>query len=216
MEKINRPALNTISSLVVLNDNWEEWGREYERYLISHKKNEVGFSWRKGIYTKLRNELNLLAKEHCTFCDGYPFDMSKETIEHYRPKNIFPLEAYDWNNLFYSCDSCQSYANKTPFEETLKPDHRNYLFDAFFYVDLEDFKIKVLEILEQSNKKLFDKSNSFLERYGLNHKNRVARRRNLYRDLKLYFKEEYGEINSRVRDDFPFRYMYDLVDMLPK
>ncbi len=209
MDKIDRPDLDTLNSLSTLADNWETWGQEYKLYLDSDKREGIGWSWRQYIYTDLRKELSDLTYEHCSFCDGYPFDMSKETIEHYKPKNDFPLLAYKWNNLFYCCDTCQKEANKLPFENTIKPDHNDYNFDKIFYVDLGDFKIKVLETLEDADHSLFLKAEAFLIRYGINIPSRITRRRNNYRDLKNYFKSEYGATDARIRNDFPFRYLYD-------
>lgn len=216
MQKINRPDLSTIDSLTILQENFESWGNEFKIYLDTNKREGVGFSWRRNIYKSLRNELGQLTDFHCSFCDSYPFDMSKETIEHFYPKNEYPLKAYLWENLFYCCDKCQSNANKSPFQESLQPDKNSYTFESIFYIDLLDFQIKVLEILEVDNKILYNKANLFLERYGINESSRQARRRNLYRDLKLYFDMEHGTPNARIRDDFPFRYMFDIVQSIPK
>lgn len=205
MIAIDRKELKTIVDLATLASNWEQWGIEYELFKNGNREDGQDFSWRSGIYFALRKELAELTENHCSFCDSYPFDMTKETIEHYRPKNEFPRQAYQWRNLFYCCDRCQSKSNKK-YESNIKPDHKGYEFDRFFYVDLGTFKIEVHDDLK-SNEIIL--AQNFIERYGINDPRRIARRKNVYFDLKNYFRVEYGETHQRERNDFPYRYMYD-------
>jgi len=208
MEKINRDDVNKIPSLKVLADNWKQWGIDFEEFRSSKGKSGQNFSWRNGIYTNLRNNLASLTEYHCSFCDSFPFDTSKETIEHYQPKNEFPLISYKYNNLFYCCDKCQSNSNKK-YISNLKPDHENYNFSDIFYVDLITFEISVLDHLEKDYPNIYIKACTYLTRYGINQKERITRRKGVYKNLKNYFKSEYGEEDQRIRDDFPYRYLYD-------
>lgn len=210
MEKINKLEIDDIPELKKLADNWEQWGIEYDLFIKSNKKEGQRFSWRNGISNQLRDNLAGLTKYHCSFCNGFPFDLSKETIEHFKPKTEFPLIAYQYENLFYCCDKCQSNSNKK-YTSNLKPDHSNYQFTTIFYIDLYDFKIKILGNLETENVDLFNRADEYLTRYGINQKVRITRREGVYRDLKNYFKAEYGEENQRVRDDFAYRYLYDIL-----
>lgn len=212
MEKINRPPLTDYPSLANLAINWEAWGQEYKIYLESNRANGVGFSWRQNIYEPLRTALSELTNGHCSFCDGYPIgENSRETIEHYEPKNDFPLKAYQWENLFYCCDKCQSEANKLPFVFTLKPDEANYGFDNYFYFDLQTGELKVLENLEIDNPAFFQNANVFLQRYGINNPIRNQSRKNLFQDVKNHLQNIENEDDKRSRDDFKYRYVYDLV-----
>jgi len=49
-----------------------------------------------------------MTQAHCAFCDGQIGAESRETVEHFRPKGLFPELAYAWDNLFPCCDLCQS------------------------------------------------------------------------------------------------------------
>jgi uncharacterized protein (TIGR02646 family) len=213
MEKINNRALvTTFSSLTVLATNYEKWGQEYKLHLDTKKKQGVGFSWRMYIYEPLKTELSILTQGHCTFCDGYPIGTeSKETIEHFYPKNDFPLLAYKWENLFYCCDKCQSEANKRPFQYTLKPDDANYNFEDYFYFDLGSGKLLVLENLEKDNPAAFANANNFLLRYGINgNPKRNQARKDIFKDIKNHLKLADAD-DIRERNDFKYRYVYDFV-----
>ena len=208
MEKIIKSNLADIPELKLLNDNYVQWGEEWALVLKNQVKRSSDFIWR-GIYKALRNQLKELTKEHCSFCDDYPVArMSKETIEHYKPKSDFPLDAYDWINLFYCCDKCQSEANKIPFVDSLKPDLTSYNFSRYFYFDLGSGEIKILENLEIENADAFNRASNFLKRYGINNNPaRIQARKGLYRDICNHLKNK--ENDDRVRDDFCFRYIYD-------
>lgn len=211
MEKINNRALiATLPSLATLSTNYKNWGAEYKLHLDSKKKQGIGFSWRMKIYEPLKAELIKLTQGHCTFCDGYPIGAeSKETIEHFYPKSDFPLLAYQWTNLFYCCDKCQSEANKLPFQYTLKPDDATYSFDTYFYFDLGTGQLVVLENLEKDNPAAFQNATNFLLCYGINsNPKRNQARKDIFMDIKNHLKLDDVD-NARVRDDFKYRYVYD-------
>jgi len=211
MEKLIKNNIEDIESLKELVDNWETWGREYKAYIDSKNSKERSgkdFYIPRDLYITLRENLKALTRGHCTFCDSYPFDQSKKTIEHFRPKTQFPEVAYDYKNLFYCCDKCQSHSNKK-YEQNIKPDHKGYCFIDFFEIDLEEFIINPARKLKSTNSVLYNYALKFIDRYGINQEERITRRRNVYRDLKNYFTIEYGQPSQRKRDDFPFRYIYD-------
>lgn len=210
METQIKLDIKDFSELETLRANYENWGEDYKKYLDSDGKEGQTFSWRRNCHTPIKNYLKNINQEHCSFCDVFPFDSSKETIEHFRPKNEYPLQAYKISNLFYCCDKCQSCSNK-PYVSNIKPDHSGYQFDDLFYIDLEYFEVKVIESLETDNIQLFIKAKAFLDRYCINSMDRITRRKSIYRDLKNYKMLEYGQPNARLRDEFAFRYMYDLI-----
>ena len=77
------------------------------------------FSWRQAAcYTAIRSALLEMSQFHCAFCDGPLGRESRETVDHFRPKSCFPELAYAWENLFTSCDMCQS-SKREQFEELL-------------------------------------------------------------------------------------------------
>lgn len=211
MDKITRLAINKIPSLKNLENNWEKWGEEYLEYKKSNKKNGQNFSWREGCDKELRPLLYDLTKGHCSFCDGFPIgETSLEPIEHYHPKSDFPLIAYQWENLFYCCDKCNSEANKTIFEYTLKPDDNDYFFSSYFYFDSGTGKLVVQEYLENSDSKMFINATKFLKRYGINSPKRNMARLHLMHDIKNFIKSNDTE-DLRTRDNFKYRYIHDFV-----
>ncbi len=217
MEKINKLPISDYPTLKTLADNWETWSQEYQEHQNTKGKKGVDFSWRKGVYPALRSQLFLLTQGHCTFCDGYPIgESSKETIEHYFPKNDFPLRAYEWENLFYCCDKCQSEANKIPFVVTLKPDDTTYSFNELFYFDYGTGELNVLENLEITNIAKFQNAKNFLQRYGINSPIRNQSRKNLFQDIKNHLQNVEIQEDTRIRNDFKYRYIYDFVSSLLK
>jgi uncharacterized protein (TIGR02646 family) len=196
MEKITKAPLSALPS--VLADNYVQWGIDFKKHLDAGGKSS-NFTWKGGLYNEMRYQLSLITKEHCSFCDGHPVaDKSKEGIEHYFPKNQYPLITYDWLNLFYCCDKCQSESTKK-FQETLKPDEPTYQFDAYFYFDLGS----------GDNLDAFSKANAFIIRYGINTPTRTNARKILYQDVRNYFIAKAMTNDVRERDDFAYRFVYD-------
>lgn len=178
MERIVRPKIEDIPELSDYSQRFVQYNNEC---LLGTRK------WQSSgqIYDLLKEELKKLSQSHCSFCDGFPLnDTSRETIEHYYPKakNEYPEKTYEWENLFYCCDKCQSMANKhNPFQVTLRPDDKNYHFDKHFWFDPEDGFVK-LNDKDDANARIF------LERYGINKRpEKIIARRRRYNELfKLY------------------------------
>jgi uncharacterized protein (TIGR02646 family) len=233
MEKITKTPLPDLPSLSVLADNYVQWGEEFKRRLDSGGKSsdfawkngtytirrrealrthlnsggeDSDFGWEANLYNEMRHQLSLITKGHCSFCDDHPIGTnSTETIEHYCPKVDYPLDSYDWVNLFYCCTKCQSEANRNTFQETLRPDIDTYCFSDYFYFDLDSGQLRVLENLETDNPIMFEKANAFLIRYGIsNNTKKNNARKHLFKVLfNLLPTEDFQ------RDDFEYRYVYD-------
>lgn len=74
------------------------------------------------IYNDLRIKALLIAEQHekCCYCEQLPLSAGPGDVEHFRPKNGFKQAkadrqlgkpgyywlAYSWENLFFSCDTC--------------------------------------------------------------------------------------------------------------
>jgi uncharacterized protein (TIGR02646 family) len=200
MEQIVKPELSEIPSLKTLEDNWVTWGIECQN---------GERQWRSSgdLYLAIRKELEGLTLEHCTFCDDYPIGAnSTQTIEHFYPKTPYPLQTYQWENLFYCCTQCQAEANKKIFQVTLKPDDDTYSFNKYFYFDYDSGKLNILETLENED---FVKAENFLSRYGINNNpKRLKARQHEYNNV-LNFLKSTNPTDRRTRDHFSFRYVYD-------
>ncbi|MCP5103383.1 MAG: hypothetical protein GY950_08390 [bacterium] len=120
-----------------LKQKWKEWGEAWAVKYAKTKKSS-SFRWRqyknKG-RKDLVEALSTMTRHHCSFCDSYPMGMRMQpTIEHFKPKTQFPLEAYKWENLFLCCGLCQEKGDAFD-DRLLKPDEDYYSFDKYFDID---------------------------------------------------------------------------------
>jgi uncharacterized protein (TIGR02646 family) len=133
MMKIERPE-----SPQWLEENWEGWGRQWQAKLENPtKKND--WHWYKyqnqKINILLLPLLSAMTKHHCSYCDKRPIGV--ETIDHFKPKTLAPLESYKWENLFISCYDCQVSRWENYADILLKPDEIDYQFNRYFFYDFD-------------------------------------------------------------------------------
>ncbi len=126
---------------VVLQENAAKWNSRW----VNRKRTDpsANFAWYqldgRSVREYLLPELRLMNQGHCSFCDWFPLDVSSnEPIEHFRPKSRdeFLDRAYDWRNLYYCCELCNSTKREQWQEELLAPDAEEYLFETYFEFDL--------------------------------------------------------------------------------
>ena len=147
-----------------LKDNYKKWGREYKQKLNNPNANK-NFSW-KGKYQEITDELFILTKNHCCFCDLHPLKASGATVEHFRPKLDFPIVSYFWGNLFYCCTNCQKKGNRFPLDfRLLKPDQKSYSFDYYFIFSFSTGIIKPNPARSRAEQK---RAENTIRLYGLN------------------------------------------------
>ena len=157
------------------------------------------FSWRSNVcYEALRSVLSGLTKKHCSFCDGAIGSESRETIEHFRPKSLFPELAYTWDNLFICCDVCQCKGDR--FDELLlKPDESDYFFERYF---IKNYKSGEIEPNPAANEHDQVRALITINLYQLNKDIRKILR---LRELKRFtYKTEEESI-----DDFNYRFFLE-------
>ncbi|MGB1207209.1 MAG: hypothetical protein ACPG5B_16295 [Chitinophagales bacterium] len=132
--------------------NYQKWNQKWKS---THKKNPVAsFNWPQEINLKIIQDLRIMSKHHCAFCDKYMGAADSDSIEHFWPKKIFPEFAFSWENLFLSCGGCQKApkgwkkfqndwieAEKSPL--ILKPDMCDFSFQRYFFFDTNSGEIKV-------------------------------------------------------------------------
>jgi uncharacterized protein (TIGR02646 family) len=126
-----------------LDENWEKWGKQWEAKRNNPKLGN-DFQWvqYKGqkVNQMLLSFLIAMTKHHCSYCDKRPIGV--ETIDHFKPKADFPLEAYKWDNLFIACYDCQVSRWEKYQDMLLKPDEIDYEFDKYFFYDFELGELK--------------------------------------------------------------------------
>jgi uncharacterized protein (TIGR02646 family) len=139
-----------------------------------------------------------MTQNHCAFCDIFPLRQSGRTIEHYRPKSIFPRESHLWTNLFYCCHSCQEKGERFN-EALLKPDVQAYDFSAFFICEIDGEAI-ILKPNPRATNPNQNRASITIQIYGLNDFERPEDR---YRVLR-----QFNDSISPVVDEFPYRFLF--------
>jgi uncharacterized protein (TIGR02646 family) len=176
--KLNRP-----SSPDFLNEKWEEWGKAFENQ--RNKNPNFVFQWKtyqkETINKILLPLLQTMTAEHCAYCDGYPFGMSRETIDHFRPKSKFPLLAYQWENLFLCCDRCQTIKGEQFDILLLKPDEEDYFFENYFIINYKEGSISPNPMV---NNEAQIRAKKTIELLKLNDKNLCENRKRALREFK--------------------------------
>lgn len=197
MNKITRPEEPDF-----LAKNAQKWNDAFAENRA--KKSTFTFQW--ATYKKERVNILLLphlrhmTQGHCAFCDGYPFDMSTETIEHFRPKSVYPHLAYHWDNLFLACNICQD-AKLEKFNPLLiKPDEPHYKFEDYFQCNFKTGKLEPNRAGSWGNQL---RAVITIRLYDLNKQAKCQARLNM-RDAW-----EAGKAKGKNLDDFGYRYFIE-------
>ena len=186
-----------------LAQNWEKWGQDYQKKKLANPRYK--FTWRQEhqgrtihVNKLLFPLLRQMTKDHCSFCDGFPlFSRIKETIEHFKPKAIYYLEVYRWDNLFLCCYKCQ-FAKGKKFRDTLlKPDDTKYEFDKYFVVDFETGEISPNPASPPEEQQ---RAKDTISIYNLNDPERLTDRICEFR--------KYTSIPNPNLTDFSYRFMF--------
>ena len=115
-------------------EKFHYWGVQWEK---RHSENpSAQFNWRQIDGEKVRDLLLVPLKKqtsaHCSFCDCYPVSPpGDDTIEHFKPKSAYPLEAYCWENLYFCCNHCQKKGADYDVR-LLRPDAEGFRFEDYF------------------------------------------------------------------------------------
>jgi len=137
--------------------------------------------------------------DRCAFCDGPLLVESRATIEHFKPKGIYPTLAYNWENLFPCCDLCQSNKLETFDELLLKPDLVGYAFAIYF---VANYRTGELEPSPAASEVDQTRAMRTIELYGLNSARRKAARKREWEHFKI---QEEPNI-----DDFHYRFFLEI------
>lgn len=152
----------------ILAKKCDEWGQNWRH---RHGENpNASFTWHKvngePLNQVLLPELKKQTQDHCSFCDNFPIaPASLETIEHFKPKSRFHLDAYRWSNLYFCCDGCQNDKGNDFDELLLRPDDDDYSFNRFFIWDYATGKIEINPGASEGDKRRAEITIRF---YGLN------------------------------------------------
>lgn len=179
--------------------NSEAWGQAWKN---RREANESAiFHWHvldgEPVNQKLLPVLKAQVQKHCSFCDAFPVNPpSIDTIEHFKPKTRFPLEAYEWENLYYCCCFCQG--KRDEFDDSLlRPDSDEFDFDRFFRWDFCTGEILVNDSAGPEYQK---RAGTTIRIYRLNEEHPSLRRRELFRRSRA---------KDQPLDDFAYRHYVD-------
>lgn len=198
MLKINRLKA---PECLTANNNYKNWGMNYA---------VTGHSWHWHQYQTndvdkiLRPILLQMTANHCSFCDAYRMpNPVAPTIEHFRPRAIFPLLAYTWHNLFLCCNNCQKNPagfdmSKQNLRKLLKPDSKDYSFHKFYYFDSNTGRIEIRSA--NLNDIEIERAKITRDYYQLNDEELIASRLEILEDLEHY--------QSKDCSKRPYRFMF--------
>lgn len=187
--------------------------QDYLKYNIVW--NGVGkFSWRvisekKIIDIKkiLKPHLLEMTAHHCAFCDYLlspdNFDVR---IEHFYPKSQkeFHERAYQWDNLFPSCDGCTRVKGDRYKPELLKPDDNDYFFEKFFHVTGDG---KIIPSINSDNEMHKKRAEVTICLYHLNKRGGLLSNRKKW--IKIF--RELCKTKDFNPNEHPFRFLLPIV-----
>ena len=96
------------------------------------------FAWPQRESRPINHDLQQILGEftdgHCAYCDGgFPLgSASRDTIDHFKPKEAYCTEAFAWENLYLACDCCQQVKSNHYSEQLLRPDWLDFDFSSYF------------------------------------------------------------------------------------
>ena len=90
-----------------------------------HSKEEITNAWnsftRSSLKQKTLEQLNLMFKGCCAYCEGYYRDTSFSHIDHFKPKSIYPNLMFDYNNMNLSCTICNQSKSDIDDDRLINP-----------------------------------------------------------------------------------------------
>lgn len=119
-----------------------DYGPQWTQQWIERRQQNpaADFRWyqheKRSVREWLLPALREMSDGHCSFCEAFPLEgQSNEPIEHFRPKSAFPEHAYEWKNLYYCCETCQSSKGDRWDDGLLAPDAPDYRWADWFEFD---------------------------------------------------------------------------------
>ena len=141
-----------------------------------------------------------MTKNHCSYCDGFPLGaLSRQTIDHFQPKETYPELAFEWTNLFLCCDRCQEVKQSNYTEALIKPDDSSYRFEDFFLFNYHTGEIEVNPFANDNKKQRAEATLSLLD---LN-----DAKRQLLPSERLRVAEDKALNQDRHHDAWPYRFI---------
>jgi uncharacterized protein (TIGR02646 family) len=147
--------------------------------------------WRQD--KRIVEALASISKGHCAYCQKFIRDELYVAVEHFQPKNLFPLLAYAWENYLPSCGKCNSHKlDRWPLNGAyVRPDDGSDPTSRFVFD--EKGRIRAARADDED-------ARATIKDFGLNRralrKMRWTRIKDLLRDLREAAKLARGDMNA--------------------
>jgi len=195
--------------------NSERWGKKWENER-NKKGSNAKWQWHefeeRRVNEIIIEQLRVLSNSHCAFCDKYAPENDSDSIEHFHPKILSPLKAYQWGNLFLCCGGCQkrpkgwkNYEGKRPL--ILNPCDQDYSFNRYFIFNAKNGEIEINDWNDSENDKERAKITIFY--FKLNEFDRSFARLKSFK--KHYDSKSLNKIKQAYNetvDELPYRFFY--------
>lgn len=185
--------------------NADDWGKDFAAKRAADPAYTL--QWRqvgnKKVNVIVRELLaEKMTQHHCSYCDGgyYLGAAAQATLDHFRPKSLFPLDVYRWENLFVCCNVCQEKKLEQFEESLLKPDTED--FDTFRYFAM-NFETGEIGINPRASSTDQSRAETTIRIFGLNDSPRPQMR------LTELTKWENTFGAAKNLDDFNFRFFLE-------
>src|SRR5207245_9727793 len=85
--------------------HFDEQVRRKGRRFLNVNPHPTSRQWRSHRYWQhVGSDLHDLYGGICAYsCHWIPFDTGADTVEHFRPKDTYPVDAYEWSNYRLVC-----------------------------------------------------------------------------------------------------------------
>ena len=74
--------------------------------LALRRKHGAGKAAFPDVWGTAKAEITKMSNGKCAYCEGGINAVRSGQVEHFRPKSLFPAQAYRWENYFLACGGC--------------------------------------------------------------------------------------------------------------
>jgi uncharacterized protein (TIGR02646 family) len=89
---------------------------------------------------EIKSPLCQSSHEKCAFCESKPGETGYPEIDHFKPKSLYPLNGFDWDNLLPVCRKCN--VQKGKHDTVTEPIIDPYKDDPELAFEYDGFEIK--------------------------------------------------------------------------
>jgi len=142
--------------------NFNEGVRRRGQHFLRDNPQPTSRQWRSHRYWhQVASELHNAYGGICAYsCHWIPYDTGADTVEHFRPKDIYPAEAYEWSNYRLVCGTLNG--RKGAHEDVLDP---FLIQDGWFVINFPSMLVRPHSNLEPANRQSVQAT---IDRLGLN------------------------------------------------